>query len=96
MFKKERQPQKSEPIPAKLAAIPKIDPACAVKTCRFVLQGMGQNVNKNRKQMDMNRIGEVVHLQDTEIWGISNKNSSMGAMANVRLPYSFSLVKRCV
>lgn len=64
-------------IPSELTDIPEIDPATAVRTREFVMQGMGANVNINGKQMDMDRIDEEVTLGDTEIWEISNDNSGM-------------------
>ncbi|MGV3487596.1 MAG: multicopper oxidase family protein [Tuberibacillus sp.] len=75
-------PTKSEALPNKLADIPKMDPNKAVVTRQFIMQGMGNTVNINGKQMDMNRIDEAVHWHDTEIWEISVNSSTMGAMAH--------------
>lgn len=67
-------------IPAKLADIPAINQANAVKTRRFDFRGMGNRVNINGKQMDMERIDEKLNQHDTEIWEITN--SSGGMMGN--------------
>ncbi|WP_442600211.1 multicopper oxidase family protein [Neobacillus sp. D3-1R] len=69
-------------IPNKLTDIPKIDPSTAVTTRKFVLQGMGPNVNINGKQMDMDRIDETLKLHDTEIWEITNESTGMMGMAH--------------
>lgn len=69
-------------IPSQLVEIPKADPSTAVKTREFVMQGMGNNVNINGKQMDMERIDEEARLRDTEIWVISNKGMGMMGMAH--------------
>lgn len=73
-------------VPSNLTSIKKIDPDHAVKTRKFVFQGMGPSVNINGKQMDMERIDEVVKLNDTEIWEVSNK-SGMGMMGGTVHPF---------
>lgn len=67
-------------IPSQLADIPEIDESMAVRTRKFVMQGMGSNVSINGKQMDMDRIDEQLKLHDTEIWEITNEG--IGMMGN--------------
>lgn len=74
-------------IPAKLAEIPAIDEAKAVKTRQFDFRGMGNSVNINGKQMDMERIDEKLSQHDTEIWEITN--SSGGMMGNSGMAHPF-------
>ncbi|KMY52536.1 multicopper oxidase [Bacillus sp. FJAT-27231] len=64
-------------IPSQLTEIPEADPSTAVRTREFIMQGMGNNVSINGKQMDMNRIDEELNLHDTEIWEISNEEMGM-------------------
>lgn len=64
-------------VPNKLVSIERIDSTKAVNTRKFVLQGMGSNVNINGKQMDMKRIDEYIKQNDTEIWEVSNKATGM-------------------
>ncbi|WP_047984067.1 multicopper oxidase family protein [Ornithinibacillus californiensis] len=73
-------------IPDQLASIEKIDLEDAVRTREFVFQGMGPGVNINGKQMDINRIDELVNLHETEIWEISNE-SGMGMMGGIAHPF---------
>lgn len=73
-------------VPSNLTSIKKIDPDHAVKTREFVFQGMGPSVNINGKQMKMDRIDEVVKLNDTEIWEVSNE-SGMGMMGGTVHPF---------
>lgn len=85
-FKVTDKKTKNSPLPKKLASVPKIDDHQATQTREFVMQGMGQNVTINGKQMDMNRIDEELNLNDTEIWEISNETTGMmggnGGMAH--------------
>lgn len=64
-------------FPNKLTTIEKINPSNATVTRTFDFQGMGNSVNINGKQMDMNRIDEEVKLGATEIWEITNSDSGM-------------------
>lgn len=72
--------QKASDIPGKLAKIERIDSSKAVKTRKFVFQGIGSSGSINGKQMDMERVDEYLDLNTTEIWEISNK--SVGDMAH--------------
>jgi len=70
-------------IPNQLTKIERIDSSKAVKTRKFIFQGMGSNVNINGKQMDMERMDEYLTLNTTEIWEISNESTGMmGGMAH--------------
>ncbi|SES06970.1 multicopper oxidase family protein [Salipaludibacillus aurantiacus] len=64
-------------LPGQLTTIEEINPSEAVRTREFVFQGMGRNVNINGKQMDINRIDEVISLNETEIWEITNEAGGM-------------------
>lgn len=60
------------PLPETLATIDRWHEDDAVKTRRFVLG----TSTINGKKMDMNRIDEVVHVGDIEIWEISNPSAT--------------------
>ncbi|WP_066173628.1 multicopper oxidase family protein [Bacillus marinisedimentorum] len=79
-FKVTEQNSKDHSLPATLAPIKKIDPYKAGKARKFVMQGMGRNVNINGKQMDMDRIDEYLDLNSTEIWEITTESGGMGGM----------------
>jgi blue copper oxidase len=64
-------------LPSKFTDIQRIDPSSAIKTRKFSFQGMGPNVNINGKQMDMDRIDEVLTLHTTEIWEVTNNTGGM-------------------
>jgi FtsP/CotA-like multicopper oxidase with cupredoxin domain len=59
------------PLPARLAEIPRLDPAGAVATRDFRLAGR----QINGKQMDMDRIDEVVANDTTEVWEVTNQHN---------------------
>ncbi len=66
-------------MPSRLITLPRIDPAVAVKTRRFVLNmGMGMRMMSgggftiNGQSMDMQRIDETVKVGTTEIWQVEN------------------------
>ena len=66
-------------MPRRLATLPRIDPAAAVRTRRFVLEmGMGMRMMRgggftiNGRSMDMQRIDESVKVGTTEIWQVEN------------------------
>ena len=74
-------------LPGKLASIPDWREAQAVKTRRFQLDmsmGMGMmsrgggdsGFTINKRSFDMQRIDEVIHLNDIEVWEFTN-NSPM-------------------
>jgi blue copper oxidase len=55
-------------VPASLAEIPRLDPADAVVTRQFRITGRAIN----GRPMDMGRIDEVVPVDQTEIWEVTN------------------------
>ncbi len=69
-------------IPAELVPIERIPVGQAAKTRRFNLETMGRGrmLTINGKNMRIDRIDEVVHLGNTEIWEISNRGMGMGMM----------------
>lgn len=81
-FKVTGEKVESADIPKSLVSIEKMHPAQASVTRMFVLQGMGQNVNINGKQMDMERIDEQVKVNTTEIWKVTNQTTGMMGMAH--------------
>ncbi|MDY0407176.1 multicopper oxidase domain-containing protein [Virgibacillus sp. 179-BFC.A HS] len=85
-FTAKSESPKEYTIPTKLTTIDKINPDDAVKTRKFVFQGMGPMVNINGKQFDMDRIDEKLRMNDTEIWEISNE-SGMGMMDGTVHPF---------
>lgn len=60
------------PLPSKLNTIQELRPASAVTTRQFILDPGSQTINGQK--MDHNRIDQVVHAGDTEIWEISNRS----------------------
>lgn len=74
-------------IPDQLTTIEKINPPSGTVTRTFAFQGMGNSVNINGKQMDMNRIDEEVRLNATEIWEITNIDNGM--MGGMGMPHPF-------
>ncbi len=64
-------------LPASLASINRLQEAQAIRTRTFELDmGFSGPMKINGVSMDMNRIDQAVHLDDTEIWEITN-NSDM-------------------
>lgn len=67
-------------IPSQLTSLATI-PLAEVKSHRyFELTGMGHMVSINRKQMNMQRIDEIVPLGNTEIWNVISRVGMMGMM----------------
>ncbi len=74
------RPDPSPALPARLAALPRLDPARADRTRRFVMSMQmgpmmmfgGGGFTINGRTMDMKRIDERVKLGATEIWQIEN------------------------
>lgn len=73
------QRRRATTMPSRLITLPRIDPAVAVKTRRFVLNmGMGMRMMRgggftiNGQSMDMQRIDETVKVGTTEIWQVEN------------------------
>jgi FtsP/CotA-like multicopper oxidase with cupredoxin domain len=64
----------SNPLPQTLNTIEDIKPDTAMKTRRFVLDAEGHSINS--KQMDHQRIDELVHTGDTEIWEINDQSGT--------------------
>lgn len=72
----------SAAIPERLAALPDITAADAVRTRKFLLEmpgigpmrmmGRGRGFTINGNEMDMGRIDEVVTMGETEIWEVAN------------------------
>jgi FtsP/CotA-like multicopper oxidase with cupredoxin domain len=62
----------SAELPERLAALPDLDPGEAVRTRTFRLGGS----NINGLKMEMDRIDEVVEVDTTEIWEITNPGST--------------------
>jgi FtsP/CotA-like multicopper oxidase with cupredoxin domain len=59
----------SKPLPDRLVTVERLDPADAVVTRTFSLDGTSR---VNDQEMDMRRIDEVVEVDTTEIWEIRN------------------------
>jgi FtsP/CotA-like multicopper oxidase with cupredoxin domain len=57
-------------VPARLAEVPRLDPAMAVATRGFRLA----DLQINGKQMDMDRIDEVVGTDTSEVWEVTNQH----------------------
>lgn len=72
----------STEIPNSLTQITQLSQSSAKTVRKFNLQGMGNMVSINGKQMDMNRIDLKVKLNDTEIWEITNPKDMMGGMSH--------------
>jgi bilirubin oxidase len=62
----------SNPLPQKLNTIEKLRADETVKTRPFILDPGSQTING--KKMDHQRIDEIIHTGDTEIWEISNRS----------------------
>jgi FtsP/CotA-like multicopper oxidase with cupredoxin domain len=73
-------------LPDQLTTIEEIPTSESVTTRDFVFQGMGLSVNINGKQFDMDRIDEVIELDTTEIWEVTN-DSGMGMMGGTVHPF---------
>lgn len=73
-------------LPERLTTIEDIPMKEADTTRSFVFQGMGPSVNINGKQFDMDRIDEVVDINSTEVWEVSN-DSGMGMMGGTVHPF---------
>jgi len=67
-------------IPRDLTQIEPVDTSKAVRNRTFVLSGMGPMVSINKRQFDLDRIDELVKLNDTEIWEIRNEMFQGGPM----------------
>ena len=63
----------SPDVPARLATIDRLDPANAAQTRNFRLTG----TNINGDEMDMNRVDEVVTVDTTEVWEVSNQDGQI-------------------
>ena len=61
---------RSTPPPARLVAVPRLDPAAAATTRSFRLEGR----EINGKSMDMDRVDEVVTADSTEVWEVTNQH----------------------
>ncbi len=59
-------------LPNSLTTLEKLDPALAVRTRQFTLDGSMGSFQINGKSMDVNRIDESVPLGDIEIWEVTN------------------------
>ncbi len=59
-------------LPDQLTTLEKLDPALALRTRKFTLEGRMGSFQINGKSMDINRIDESVPLGDIEIWEITN------------------------
>ncbi len=69
-------------LPATLTTLEKLNPADAVRTRSFVLDGRMGDFQINGKSMDINRIDERVPLGDIEIWEVRN---------NMRVDHNFHI-----
>lgn len=76
-FKVGEQTEDLTEIPENLAVIEKLDSNQASKTKRIILDGMGHMVSINGRKFDMNRIDDVVELNDIEIWEITTAGAMM-------------------
>ncbi|MFS0672078.1 multicopper oxidase family protein [Ornithinibacillus sp. 179-J 7C1 HS] len=65
------------PIPEQLTQIETINPDSATVTREMVMAGVGSTLTINGKSMDMGTIDEVVTLNDTEIWEVSNQRTGI-------------------
>ncbi|MBN1333015.1 MAG: multicopper oxidase domain-containing protein [Synergistales bacterium] len=71
---------KQSSLPRDLTQIEPVDTSEVVRNRTFVLSGMGPMVSINGRQFDLDRIDEVVQLNDTEIWEIRNEMFQGGPM----------------
>lgn len=62
-------------IPEKLTEVEYYDPNSVNITRDMVMAGVGATLTINGKTMDMSRIDEVVKLNDTEIWEVTNQRT---------------------
>ncbi|MGM0523771.1 MAG: multicopper oxidase family protein [Bacillota bacterium] len=85
-FNVNKEPTPGIELPDQLTTIEEIPTSESVTTREFVFQGMGPSVNINGKQFDMDRIDEVVELNTTEIWEVTN-DSGMGMMGGTVHPF---------
>ena len=67
-------------VPKKLTTLEKYLTADALKNRHFVLSGRMGQVFINNKHMNMNRIDEVLKLNEVEIWEITNQKMMMMQM----------------
>ncbi len=74
-----QNPASSQALPTKLADLPEISAASAVRTRNFLFEmaGMMGGFRINRKEMDINFINERVNVGETEIWKITNATMMM-------------------
>ncbi|CAA6803678.1 MAG: Multicopper oxidase [uncultured Sulfurovum sp.] len=79
-FKVSKKAKETTKVPQELTTLLRYNPKDAVKTRHFTLSGRMGRVYINNKTMDMNRIDEVMRLNDIEIWEISNKKMMMMKM----------------
>ena len=71
-------------IPKKLVEIDDYNKDEIVRSRKFVMSGMGPMVTINGKQMNMDRIDEILKLDELEEW-IINDSSGMGGMGHMRM-----------
>ncbi|SFV71873.1 Multicopper oxidase [hydrothermal vent metagenome] len=72
----------TEPLPSTLTTLNRYNISDSVKVRTFVLNMIGGHMAINSKTMDINRIDEVVPVNDVEIWDITN---SMGMEHNFHI-----------
>ncbi len=75
-----QQAKSRNTIPGQLTTLLKYNEKSAVKHRKFTLSGRMGRVAINNKSMDMNRIDEVIGLNDVEIWEINNSRMMMMGM----------------
>ena len=68
----------NQEIPNELVEIKEYELNDVVRSRNFVMSGMGSNVSINGKQMDMNRIDELLNLNELEEWVITNEGHGNG------------------
>jgi len=83
-------------VPSKLKDLIKYNVSDAAKTRNFILNRIGRGPNGhmaiNGKVMDINRIDEIVRVNDVEIWNITN---SMGMEHNFHIHAThFQIIER--
>lgn len=67
-------------VPEVLTTLTKLSTKDVVRQRKFVLSGRMGRVFINNKRMNMNRIDEVLKLNETEVWEITNKRMMMMRM----------------
>ncbi len=67
-------------VPEVLTSLVKLSPKDVVRERKFLLSGRMGQVFINKKKMNMNRIDEVLKLNETEVWTITNKKMMMMKM----------------